>query len=177
MDFSEAAANGFHRAYVDFRRETGDKRSKKVLLDCAKDLLKGCYEHYRASITRMGKQQAIVPPTQSSKFRKLADSLVKIEDEDEFNQVLEEIQKTFPLVRSWLHWWLRPSVARKIFHVYKTMPDHLWDSMPRTNNPQEALHFRFYASTGKFHPALEGFRYLFALADNFEKLYQYAACT
>lgn len=167
MDFSQAESAGFVEAYMQALRELGDDRNEEEVEAEAHSLIKGCLQHYRASIDRLTKDSGLVPHELRREFRQMAMALVDA-SMDTFKQIQEEIGEKFPVLQPWLAWWTRKETAQKIFSAYKTMDAELDKCMPSTNNAEEAMHFKFYKSVGKHHPLMEGLRCLVRIAETFE---------
>jgi len=43
-----------------------------------------------------------------------------------------------------MEWWMRPAHASMLFHSDKKMDIEIWDSIPKTTNAQEAMHWKIY---------------------------------
>jgi hypothetical protein len=54
----------------------------------AAKLLRGCVEHYRASITRIVRNKVVVPMGKGEDFCKNCTRLLKVKSEDEFNEIV-----------------------------------------------------------------------------------------
>ncbi|KAE9406326.1 hypothetical protein BT96DRAFT_1056801 [Gymnopus androsaceus JB14] len=61
IDFSQAEWLGFIGAFTCFWKKAGDTHTPAELREIASKLLHGCWQHFRASITRVKKIRAIVP--------------------------------------------------------------------------------------------------------------------
>lgn len=54
------------------------------------------------------------------------------------------------------------------------MDIELWESLPPTNNPEEAMHWKLYSACGRDHSFLEGLASLYKVALYYERQYQNA---
>ena len=69
-----------------------------------------------------------------------------------------------------MEWWAHPSHATMLFNSKRVMDIDIWDSIPKTNNPEEAMNWKLYAACGWDHSFLEGLRCLYAVAGYYECL-------
>lgn len=138
MDYSQAQRAGFVSAYSKFRQV-----DIAVAKETCKQLLRGCVEHYRASITRISRNNAIVSINQKDNFCSLALSLLKISDILEYEQVISNLLSQFPNCKKWLKWWITPEHRQLIFPSFqdKTLGDK---PIVETTNAQEAMHSIYY---------------------------------
>jgi hypothetical protein len=141
MDFSEAERAGFIWAFVEFWMMRADNtRLREELWGAAEGLLRGCGEHFRAGITRISQISGVVPSGMADAFMKRALALLDTEDPQEFQSRAALVVRDFPKVKSWMEWWLRPSHASMLFKSQRKMDADIWDSIPSTNNAEEAMH-------------------------------------
>lgn len=85
MDFSEAEKEGFVVAYAEFWLAQADNEfTKEELAAEAEALLKGCRQHFRSGITRVGKISGVVPIHLKDAFQNRAESLVEAETTEDF---------------------------------------------------------------------------------------------
>ncbi|KAH6884754.1 hypothetical protein BKA70DRAFT_1124602, partial [Coprinopsis sp. MPI-PUGE-AT-0042] len=173
MDFSEAEKQGFVMAYVEFwlSHEENELTEEELVAE-AEALLKGCRQHFNSGITRVKKISGVVPVHLKAAFQHRAESLVGAETTEEFIRLGELLLRDFPKISSWLTWWLRPEVARRLFESQRIMEPALWKSLPESSNAEESLHWQFYAAQGKDHGVIEGFGALYAIAQAFERRHQ-----
>lgn len=61
VDFSLAQRNGWIEAYVEYRLQAGSQDDEEDLRTRASQLLRGCREHFRQSVTRVARNHAIIP--------------------------------------------------------------------------------------------------------------------
>lgn len=174
MDFSEAQAKGFCMAFVEAFIELSDPRSAVNLYDTAQNLLRGCEVHFKDGATRVSRISAVVPPEKRADFQRRMFGLLKAKTVDEFNDGCSAVVKLYPKSQEYIAWWRRPAHARKLFSSTRTMDLRLWESMPSTNNAEEAMHSKIYAAIGKDQSLLEGLRRLVAFVRLFEILHESA---
>ncbi|KAF8829448.1 hypothetical protein HHX47_DHR3000949 [Lentinula edodes] len=172
IDFSQAERHGFIQAFVAFWMQRHENtRSEDTLYSAAEVLLRGCEEHFRASVTRIKKIHGVVPVHSEKHFEELVLGLISAKDLDDFHARVEVIQRDFPLTNSWLGWWLRESNARMLFETHTRMEPDIWTSIPNTTNAQEAQHWKLYSAVGRDHGLLEGLEALHAVAETTVKLF------
>jgi hypothetical protein len=147
-----AEKRGFIDAFVEHKLEKINLSSySKVLLDSHKTLLeeealtflKGCQEHYRQSVTRIARNNAIIKHEDSTKFQSMALKLLKIDIDGFFEQV-ENIQENWPNSISWLEWWVYTDAGKILFPALSTMNESLYKQLPSSINAQESMHSRYY---------------------------------
>lgn len=175
MDFSEAERVGFIKAFISFwLQRPENKRTSNELQVAAESLLKGCREHYRAGVTRIGRMSAVIHPDRSDAFKRRAMSLLDLGNSDEFLTQVQFILSDFPKLKPWIDWWMRPSHASLLFESERKMDIDLWNSIPDTNNAEESMHWKLYSACGRDHLFLEGIHSLYSVAAYYEKLYNAA---
>lgn len=163
IDFSIAERNGFVEAYVEHQLrklinnlslpENMVKSHKEYLKKEAISLLKGCQEHFRQSVTRISRNHAIVNHESSAQFQSMALRLLKINERDEFDKVIESIQKNWPNTTSWLEWWVYTDAGKILFPVLSSMDENLSKKLPDSINAQESMHHRYYMC-GTIHQSI-----------------------
>lgn len=168
MDFSEAERLGFRLAFKLFWNTRQDGRSEEELEEVVEQLLRGCEEHFRASVTRVCRLGIVANTGRADELRARALALLKAENSDNFRSQAAALIAEFPVIESWLSWWLRPSHASMLFETERKMAPDIWDSIPSTNNAQEAMHFKFYVGAGKKHDLVEGLKAIAAIVEEFE---------
>ncbi|KAJ3861183.1 hypothetical protein EV359DRAFT_66693 [Lentinula novae-zelandiae] len=185
LDFSQAERGGFMAAFVAFwMQQLENEHSEDELYRAAEVLLRGCEEHFRASVTRIKKIHGVVPVHSETHFEELALGLLSAKDLGDFHARAEVIQRDFPLSNSWLGWWLCDSVATMLFETHTRMePDEIifvWSTVHKDNtsinyslvtNAQEAQHWKLYSAVGHDHGLLEGLEALHAVAETTVKLF------
>ncbi|OAV89319.1 hypothetical protein PTTG_28733 [Puccinia triticina 1-1 BBBD Race 1] len=147
VDFSLAQREGFILAYM------------KVfsVADCQQALskLKGCHEHFRAQVTRVKRNWAVVPPEQEAEFQKLCLDLLVLPEAGKptHDQKIDELRRLFPKTRRWLDWWTMLDVEAILFPSKQMMISDSGngkDNLPDTTNAQESMHCLYYMiSEGK----------------------------
>lgn len=175
MDFSEAERNGFILAYIDFWVHEGSTRSRDELRMAAKNLLKGCRQHFRTGVTRIKKIGGVIPIMQSILFQKKAYALLEQPDTQAFQKHAQELIRMFPKIKPWLSWWMRDDHAAMLFTSERTMDPVLWNSLPESTNAEEAMHHKIYSAVGRDHNLVSGINGLEAFARHFEQLVTGAA--
>jgi len=169
LDFSLAERNGARSAYIAFWKERGDTRSEEDLQSEAENLMKGCREHYFASVTRVSRLGAVIPADKRIAFKTRAMDLASLPTPKEFLEELVDLKAQFPLAKPWFDWWSKEDNARLLFISMRDMDVQLWESMPSTNNAQEALHWSFYSTYGHDHDFFGGAGKLYSIALAFER--------
>jgi hypothetical protein len=172
MDFSEAECSGFKMAFVEFwtLHVDSDQRSHEELSEAAGRLLRGCQEHFRAAVTRVARINGAVPPELKDAFTGRALSLLQCSNTEEFQLRAELMVRDFPKLKSWMEWWMRPAHASMLFQSERVMDIRIWDSIPKTTNAQEAMHWKIYSMCGRDHSFLEGMYALRAVANYYQRL-------
>lgn len=156
MDFSNAESKAYCQAFANVLRENGDNRSLENLKKIAESLVRGCTVHYHRSIHRVSRLGEVVPQAKAQSFKTSMTALLSVESPAAFHACCQDIIDEYPRTANFVNWWRRPQNAQKLFEGVRTMDPKLWDSMASTNNPEEALHARLYASLGRDHQLLGG---------------------
>lgn len=170
MDFSEAQRVGFIEAYVKFWT-TGRYSSQtpdQLRTEAAK-LLRGCREHFRANVTRISRINAVVPPESTQHFKDRTLELLDVKDSKAFLELASSLLKDFPKIAPWLAWWLKEEHAAMLFASKRSMSEFIWDSIPKTTNAEEAMHWKLYSAVERDHSFLEGLQALFKVAEYYER--------
>ncbi|KAJ3925681.1 MAG: hypothetical protein NXY57DRAFT_948889 [Lentinula lateritia] len=171
IDFSQAEREGWIEAFVDIWTSIpSDTRTPEQLRERAQELLKGCREHYRASVSRIKKMIGVVGNS-GDHFENLALGLLDLSSSKEFQQHVGELRASFPLANGWIAWWIREEHASMLFKSQRRMEPALWSSMPDTTNAEEAMHWRLYTAQGKNHTLFTGLQALHTVAKHFHALY------
>src|SRR5687768_16864730 len=105
MDFSTAESKGFTRAYIRARRPDAVSLPAKDQEALAQKAMRGCEEHFAASVTRLKKQGAIIPPDQAESFYHRAMGLIHIADTAKWEDECKSLVQDFPILEGWLSWW------------------------------------------------------------------------
>jgi hypothetical protein len=173
VDFSLAERNGFISAFVEFWRHwEPNGRTVAELRKIGSKLLKGCVQHFRNQIARVKKISGVVDPSQTDVFENYAKKLLKCTSVPEFTAHANEFIRTFPKAESWIRWWMHPPHARMLFPCYRIMDLELWNSLPGTKNPEEAMHWKLYAALGRHLALLEGLKALVAFAEYYRTQFE-----
>ena len=172
MDFSQAERGGFIAGFIMFwDLHPENKCMWQELQVAAERLLKGCREHFRSQITRVGWITAIVSHDKGDEFVARAHALLDAPSSEDFIAHAELLVQDFPKIRSWVEWWMRPSVASMLFESERKMDIELWESLPMDNNAEESMHWKLYSACGRNHEFLEGMHGLYAVAVYYERLH------
>ncbi|KAF5379467.1 hypothetical protein D9615_006598 [Tricholomella constricta] len=170
MDFSEAERSGFITAFTEFwYQHPNNARSRAELEAAAQRLLRGCEEHFRAGVTRVSRISGAVPPEMSEEFVQRALSLLKASDSEDFRSCTALLARDFPKLVNWINWWSRESHAMMLFGSERKMDVSIWESLPATNNAEEAMHWKLYSACGRNHAFLEGLQSLYKFALYYER--------
>ncbi len=125
-------------------------------MEAAKELLKGCQQHFRNAATCVKRLSGVVPPDKVSDFTDLRTLLYTTEDMNVFNDTVAEIRTKFPRSKPWLNWWLHPDHVSMVFSSQRRMNPLIWDVLPDSTNAEEAMHFKIYMIAGKKHDIIWG---------------------
>lgn len=172
MDFSEAERLGFTNAFIQFwLSRPGNLRTEDELKVAGSNLLKGCQEHFRAGVTRVSRISAAVSPDKADFFIARALALLEAPNSIEFASRAALIIEEYPKLEAWMDWWTRPVHAAMLFSSERQMDLEIWESLPDTNNAEEAMHWKLYCACGRNHDFLEGMVSLFAVAEYYSRIY------
>lgn len=161
---------GFISAFIEFWTLRSDGRPPEELSDAAERLLRGCEEHFRAGVTRVARINGAVPPDLKDAFTERVLGLLKCSNSEEFQHRASLIIRDFPKLKSWMEWWMRPAHASMLFESERKMDVQIWDSLPKTTNAEEAMHWKLYSACGRDHSFMEGMNALFAVATHYQRL-------
>jgi hypothetical protein len=114
----------------------------------------------------------VVPPEKSDVFVQRAVALVSASSHNEFVERAQLIVQNYPRTLSWLAWWLRPAHASMLFESQRIMDINIWESIPETNNAEEAMNWKLYAATSHDHSFFEGLNALYGIAVYYQRLYE-----
>jgi hypothetical protein len=91
VDFSEAQVQGFKLAFVKFMQTLfpDSGASDGALMERAAQVLKGCKQHFDASVTRVAKISGVIPVSQKAQFEGRAQSLFGTLDSVEWRKRCE----------------------------------------------------------------------------------------
>ncbi|OAV93848.1 hypothetical protein PTTG_27179 [Puccinia triticina 1-1 BBBD Race 1] len=109
VDFSLAQREVFIAAYMKVFGVTDRQQ--------ALSKLKGCHEHFRAQVTRIKRNRAVVPPEQEAQFQKLCLDLLVLPEagKPSHEQKIDELRRLFPKTKRWLDWWTMVDVEAMLF--------------------------------------------------------------
>jgi hypothetical protein len=174
MDFSDAQRAGFINAYIRFSdTNTADYRSRGERQAAAERLLKGCEQHYRASVTRVAKNHGVVPFEKEGDFRKLALRLLDKElTAAEYTATVSTIYSNYPRLEDWMRWWDREAHASLIFPARYVMDPHMAKSLPATTNAEESMHNKIYSAIGRAHNLMDGLTEIVRFCGHYKTLYE-----
>ncbi|KAF8185384.1 hypothetical protein BJ912DRAFT_852761, partial [Pholiota molesta] len=172
MDFSEAERLGFIDAFTKFwQLQPGNSRSIDELKAAGQALLKGCREHFRAGVTRVSCISAAVDPFMADYFVSRALALLDAPNSQEFIARAELVISEYPKLTAWMKWWTRPAHTAMLCDSECKMDIELWESLPDTNNAEEAMHWKLYSACGRDHDVFGGLKGLYAVAKYYERMY------
>ena len=95
-----------------------------------------------------------VPPDLKDVFTERALGLLQCSSSDEFQRRAHLIVRDFPKLKSWMEWWMRPAHASMLFESEREMDLKIWESLPHTNNAEEAMHWKLFSACGRDHAFL-----------------------
>lgn len=132
-----AQIQGFKRADVDFRIKHPHGttvHTPSQLEEIAGTLLRGCNEHFEASVTRVSKVSAAVPVERRNEFIAQARALVDTDYLHIFEQCCKKLREDFPGCSRWLDWWLLPANSAMLFPAHFVMKPELALITPESTN-------------------------------------------
>ncbi|EFP75210.1 uncharacterized protein PGTG_01803 [Puccinia graminis f. sp. tritici CRL 75-36-700-3] len=165
VDFSLAQREGFISAYMKVFRVTDRQQ--------ALSKLKGCHEHFRAQVTRVKRNRAVVPPEQEAQFQKLCLDLLILPEAGKpcHEQKIDELRRLFPKTKRWLDWWTMVDIEAILFPSKRAMITESAngkDNLPDTTNAQESMHRLYYMISEGKKCLLIGMAELFAFVKALE---------
>ncbi|KAF9271418.1 hypothetical protein BGZ74_006058, partial [Mortierella antarctica] len=95
-----------------------------------------CEVHYDRSVRRFGSKGANIPAARKQEFIRLALSLLKITDPDEFDRTIATMLALFPRCKSWVVWYLHPDRGKLI---YPALRGSIQPTACKDTNLQECL--------------------------------------
>ncbi|KAF9555016.1 hypothetical protein CPC08DRAFT_766248 [Agrocybe pediades] len=183
FDFSNAQRAAHAEEYADavisitpsFHTLTAESQKierEKYLKDTEKAEL-GCNFHFSESAERLKKNSSLIPPEQIGVFDHYLRVLLYAKTtREEFDEVVQKLQKEFPRVKSWISWWLRPTIASMIFPVCSVVDPKDSSQVPKTSNPVEHSHSLLHHATGTDYDLITGMRKLKLHIDELEAQYK-----
>ncbi|EHS64725.1 uncharacterized protein PGTG_22421 [Puccinia graminis f. sp. tritici CRL 75-36-700-3] len=166
VDFSKAQSEGFISAYLEVFGGTDRVE--------ARNKLKGCKQHYRASITRIKRNRAVIMADEVSVFERMCESLLVASKEGSptHEQKIDEIRRRFPKVKKWIDWWTMADVEAMLFPSrngrLEDSPNDL-SGLPDTTNAQESMHRVYYMLSNGKKSLMIGLIELFAFVKALER--------
>lgn len=112
----------------------------------------------------------VIPSEKVEAFKKRALALLKLRNTEEFIYQASLLVRDFPRIKSWMEWWMRPAHASMLFESERKMDIAIWESIPDTNNAEEAMNWKLYSACGRDHAFLEGMKSLYAVAKYYERI-------
>ena len=103
-------------------------------------------------------------------FTSRALALLQCSNSDDFNLRANLIIRDFPPLKSWMEWWMRPAHASMLFESERQMDIKIWESIPKTTNAEEAMHWKLYSGCGRDHGFMEGMLSLYKVAEYYQRL-------
>ncbi|CAL1699121.1 unnamed protein product [Somion occarium] len=138
------------------------KAEHKALLKEALDYEVGCETHFWRSGTRLRQNPDLVPPSARDQFDNLRRCMVSVETTEEvFNELVVTFRATFPCIKTWMDWWMRPTVMGMIFPAKRTMNSTVASEVPHTSNPIETQHSLLHHASGKDQDLIPGIQNIF----------------
>ncbi|KAF9540762.1 hypothetical protein CPC08DRAFT_770741 [Agrocybe pediades] len=133
----------------------------------------GCNFHFSESTERLKKNGSLIPPEKIGNF----DHYIRIllyskTTREDFDSAVQSIQKEFPRIKSWLSWWLRPTIASMIFPVCSVVDKDVTFKVPKTSNPVEHSHSLLHHATGTDYDIIPGIQKLKLRVDELEAQYK-----
>ncbi|KAI7966195.1 hypothetical protein MJO29_001943 [Puccinia striiformis f. sp. tritici] len=141
VDFSLTQVEGFK----DALREVFDIHDP-IKLD---SMVKGCHQHFRAQVGKIGRQCLIIPPNQEKSFEFKCMSLLDLAVEGGLDHEgkLDELHRLFPRAKRWLDWWTMSGIQSMLFPSRHPMlddsPDGI-DGLPNTTIAIKSMHRVYY---------------------------------
>ncbi|PSR81451.1 hypothetical protein PHLCEN_2v6379 [Hermanssonia centrifuga] len=82
----------------------------------AQDYKKGCQTYLYTSRNQVKQEGNLVPVTKRDTFECIISDMLSIDTtHEEFTEVVNEFLATFPLLKNWITWWTKPTIASMIF--------------------------------------------------------------
>lgn len=167
VDFSQAQREGFTEAYINYALRQHPRREhlpeetikglKKEYRQRAQSLLKGCAQHFKASVNRIARNDAVIPSNEVEDFQRHIQILVSKDTAVElFEETWQKLLKKWPKTFGWACWWRKPDNEGQAFPAMRKMPRTLDQQIPDTTNPQESLHNYYYETVDRDHDILQG---------------------
>ncbi|EGG11649.1 uncharacterized protein MELLADRAFT_90988 [Melampsora larici-populina 98AG31] len=165
VDFSLAQKNGFISAYMSVFNETDH--------NVALSKLRGCKEHFRQQITRLKRNNAIIPRGKEGDFEDLAMSLCDrdVPGGKTYDEKVDTLRRDFPQTKRWIDWWQASNIQAMLFKSRRKQidDDGLDDDMPETTNAQESIHRVYYMISEGNCTVQVGLVQLYALVMSLQK--------
>ena len=176
VDFSMAQRNAFLEAYIEVRGGvTADIEEKDAIHAHAKTLIRGCKEHFRASITRLKRNHAIIPIHEIENFEHQCMSLLTIVDRKEWDILASSLPLMYPNASNWFQWWFKPDIAAMLFPCMYDQSESLEPALPLSTNAQEAMHSLLYQLWDDINSLSLGFNLLLLFALSLESIMHHAS--
>ncbi|KAF9552882.1 hypothetical protein CPC08DRAFT_767975 [Agrocybe pediades] len=158
MDFSEAERVGFVRAFTAFWESYYSKVAASIIEQLSRALAVLLLLFHPRALTRILNHERLNSWTSRTRktFREHAALLVR----------------DYPHIASWMEWWTRPVHAAMLFESERKMDIEIWNSIPRTTNAEESMHWKLYSACGRDHAFLEGMHSLYAVAVYYERMHE-----
>jgi hypothetical protein len=182
MDYSAAQRSGRAVEYAEvmvsmipsfgaLSREAQDAERARYLQE-AQETLKGCATHFNGSVLRVKRNFALVAAERGDEFQALIYRLLSQDTtSDEFDRVATEIESSFPSVKGWLKWWLRPANASMIFPAKRAISQEDSEATPNTSNPIEHRFSLLHRATGTEQDLIPGIKKLHLHAEELHQQY------
>lgn len=176
VDFGAGQRAGFIEAFVSFWQDhPSNLRTMPQLRNDAKNLLKGCVEHFRAGVVRVSNISGAIHPADKHKFRSRTLGLLEAKDHEDFVARAEVVMRDYPMSISFLSWWLMSDHAEMLFPTERKMDLHLSLRLPDSTNAEEAQHNKLYVGVGRKHALIDGLRHLASYLKLYHRQYLHAS--
>jgi len=180
MDFSAAQRSAHAEDYTDavistkpdFDSLTPESQviERNAYVLQAQEAERGCEFHFWQSTERLTSNGNLIPSAGVPHFnRQLRIMTSRSTTMEEFNAVVEHIRATFPQVKAWLSWWLRPAFASMIFPACSSVDPSTAAQVPPTGNPVEHSHQLLHHAVGKGHDLIPGIEKLYLHSEELER--------
>ena len=147
LDFDEAEANGF--------KETFGEEISTILRGCSVNFLRSAMRIANSSVASVGYQifmsiAKLIPENSSQTIVKMAFKILS--GAEPFTNLstsllpplcsitIGEVDTVrWSRAQTWVEWWTRPTVLKKLCRAYSLIDEDDWDELPGTNNPVESI--------------------------------------
>ena len=136
------------------------------------ETLKGCATHFNGSILWVKHNFALVAAERGDEFQALIYQLLSQDTtSNEFDHVATEIESSFPSVKGWLQWWLRPANTSMIFPAKRARSQEDSKATLNTSNPIEHQFSLLHHAPGTEQDLIPGIKKLHLHAEELHQQY------